>query len=174
MTASPARSSEMPVSRTFAFAIMVHGEDHRFIHREGQSYEEVDRVFRACQNPEGPEGILVLNDDDRLQIETSEGVVVRSWSPAGGYQSTIDFDGATDIIGAQVIGPDGYNIHGQEDDPFELASFEVLTDNAIKTARNWASDHPGYAVVPVFEGDVENPSFVSEVSRPAAATPPGI
>lgn len=79
------------------------------------------------------------------------------------------------VIGWQIIGPEGYNIHAEEDDPFGLNSFDILVDEAAATAREWVAENPGYSVREVFAGDIEEPEFVEEVSLPSnsdVATPP--
>jgi hypothetical protein len=68
------------------------------------------------------------------------------------------------VIGHQIIGPDGRNIHGEENDPFDLCSFEILTGEAVEQAKNWVAANSGFKVVPVFEGDVEEPEFVSTLT----------
>ena len=64
---------------------------------------------------------------------------------------------------SQIVGPDGLNVHGGPNDPFGLASFEVLTGAAVRSAEAWAAENPGYAVVPVKPGDIEDPCYVSDV-----------
>lgn len=77
---------------------------------------------------------------------------------------------ARSVIGYQIVDENGLNIHGDIDDPFMLSRFDVLKDGAVLTAKSWASDKD-YDVVEVFSGDIENPSFVSEISLKIGASP---
>jgi hypothetical protein len=73
-------------------------------------------------------------------------------------------------VGWQIVNSEGWSIHGDPDDPFELNSFDILVDDAVEIAKAWAAQHPGYKVVPVMDGDIEEPEFVSQISlSPASA-----
>jgi hypothetical protein len=71
------------------------------------------------------------------------------------------------ILGFMLCDPDGYCVHGDENDPFGLASFELLVGPAIQTAQAWLLDHPGWTLEPAHEGDVEEPTLVSHIAPTA-------
>lgn len=74
----------------------------------------------------------------------------------------------TTQIGWQIINEEGFNIHGDEDDPFELNSFAILTGKAAESAELWVAENDGYEMAPVFEGDIEEPEFISHMIIPVA------
>jgi hypothetical protein len=116
----------------------------------------------------------VYPDADVLSIVGPDGKILKSWSRAtGDIGPDLASEGRPPVIGWQIVNEDGYNIHGDDEDPFGLASYEVMTGGAVATAITWAAANPGYSVVPVREGLVEEPSFVASVSeRPAPAPAP--
>lgn len=70
---------------------------------------------------------------------------------------------ARTVVGYQILGADGFNIHGDQDDPFKLNSYDVLVGPAVETARAWREANSGYRVAPVNDGDVEEPAYVDKV-----------
>lgn len=62
------------------------------------------------------------------------------------------------LLGFQLANKNGRNIQGDDDDPTSLASFEVM---GLVTALNVISDlNGGYLLMPIYEGDIEEPSIV--------------
>jgi hypothetical protein len=107
-----------------------------------------------------------FEDRDTLVITGPDGNVIDAWQRdeeidlahfskinRGNMPETFD--------GWQIVNSDGYNIHGDPDDPFEMNSFSILCYGAEVAARAWAESNPGYSVVPVFGGDIEEPEFVT-------------
>lgn len=76
-----------------------------------------------------------------------------------------------EIIGFQILGPGGWSIHGNADDPFRLNSYDVLFGNAVEVARAWAEAHPGYEIAPVLAGDVEERRLVEHIHSESASEP---
>ena len=77
---------------------------------------------------------------------------------------------AKKLIGFQLANGSGQNIQGEPDeDPTPLATYEVM-DTAL--AVFIISKYPGYLLVPIFAGDVENPVILSptdmKIIRPNA------
>jgi hypothetical protein len=69
-------------------------------------------------------------------------------------------------IGYQIVDVEGHNIHGDNDDPFALNSFDILRGEAADAARQWCARHPSFQVIPVLEGDIEEPQFVDRLQQP--------
>jgi hypothetical protein len=74
-------------------------------------------------------------------------------------------------VGWQILGPDGYNIHAEEDDPFGMTSFSILVGEAVETARKWAAENPGYTVAKVKLGDIEEPEYLDRIRLVEPAAP---
>lgn len=107
---------------------------------------------------------FTFSDADEIRIEDDDGCVIKSWSRERGVivDQVAERDDA-DVVGWQILNSDGYNIHGDSDDPFGLTSFAILVGDAAASARSWVKDNPGYSVGPVKAGDVEEPEYVSAV-----------
>lgn len=107
-----------------------------------------------------------FDDTDTILITAPSGKVVKAWQryDAVDIASFAKFDRDTlpDVFeGWQIVGHDGFNIHGEDDDPFNLTSYAILVDGAQNIAREWCRTRPDYKVIPVFGGDIEEPEFVS-------------
>lgn len=72
-------------------------------------------------------------------------------------------------IGWQIVDPDGYNIHGDDEDPFDLPSFAILVDEARNCALAWTEQNPEFKIAPVHDGDIEEPIFISDHIEPIFA-----
>lgn len=74
------------------------------------------------------------------------------------------------LIGFQFRTIDGDIFQGTDEDPFQLSPFDVLTDGAVLTAKGWADDN-FCLVVEVFSGDIDEPTFVSDISLKEVDSP---
>lgn len=120
-------------------------------------------------------GVPVFRDDDDLIILGPDNKPVEIWNrdeerTADHYDGKFDFadwlsSASKSQIGWQIVNAEGYNIHGEEDDPFGMNSFDVLVGDAVDTARQWAAENPGYEVVPISAADIDGPSFVERIVR---------
>lgn len=109
---------------------------------------------------------FTFEDRDTLLITGPDGTVVDAWQRDEKLDLThfskINRENMPETFdGWQIVNSEGYNIHGDHDDPFNLNSFAILCYGAQDMARTWAETNPGYAVVPVFAGDIEEPEFVT-------------
>lgn len=75
-----------------------------------------------------------------------------------------------EIIGYQITDSNGYNIHGNAEDPFDLSSFEILIGGAVTTAKEWASE-TNFQVIEVRQGEIERPEFVSTITYRSITSP---
>lgn len=72
------------------------------------------------------------------------------------------------LLGFQLADERGANIQGDDDDPCDMASYEVMAP-AVATAV--IAKHPGYLLMPIYEGDfeapvlLENPDAISHIER---------
>lgn len=65
------------------------------------------------------------------------------------------------LLGYQVADEAGHNIQGDDKDPSGLASFEIMPpDLAMATLAHM----PGFSLYPIYEGDIEKPTLLSETS----------
>ena len=107
-----------------------------------------------------------FEDRDTLLITGPDGKVVEAWQRDAemnlAHFSKINRDAMPETLdGWQIVNSEGYSIHGYPDDPFDMNSASVLCYGAEDKARVWAESNPGYSVVPVFGGDIEEPEFVT-------------
>jgi hypothetical protein len=106
-----------------------------------------------------------FTDRDTILITDPAGKVVDAWQ-RDEKLSLVHFSKVSrenmpeTFDGWQIVNADGYNIHGEHDDPFGLSSFSILCYDAEDIARSWVENNPGYSVVPVFGGDIEEPEFI--------------
>ena len=75
------------------------------------------------------------------------------------------------LVGWQIVNAEGWNIHGDENDPFDMSSYDVLKGSAVETAREWCAENPGYKVIEVYDGDVDEPNFVESLETPPPTAP---
>lgn len=61
------------------------------------------------------------------------------------------------LLGFQLADPNGSNIQGDEDDPRGLMSFQVMSPTYAARAIERLGDSPRYLLMPIYEGDVEDP-----------------
>jgi hypothetical protein len=107
-----------------------------------------------------------FEDRDTLLITGPDGKVVDAWQRDEqlnlAHFSKLNRENMPETFdGWQIVNSDGYNIHGDNDDPFELSSYSILCYGAQDMARTWTESNPGYSVVPVFGGDIEEPEFIT-------------
>src|SRR6476619_14330 len=62
------------------------------------------------------------------------------------------------LIGFQLANMQGVNIQGNDENPTNLARSDVMTP---QTAWSVIAKLPSFLLIPVFEGDVDHPSFVN-------------
>ena len=107
-----------------------------------------------------------FEDRDTLLITGPDGKVLDAWQRDEqldlSHFSKISRENMPETFdGWQIVNSEGYNIHGDHDDPFDLNSFSILCYGAQNIARTWVATNPGYFVVPVFGGDIEEPEFIT-------------
>jgi len=61
------------------------------------------------------------------------------------------------LLGYQIADADGTNIQGDDGDPSGLPSFHIMT--AQEAAPILEASPSRLLLMPIFEGDIENPSF---------------
>jgi hypothetical protein len=137
--------------------------------------KHVSDMIEDTYSESGQVNFLFDGNDDIVVVDEG-GQAVSAWnrhSPKS-VKDFADFDfgkylgddaerKARKLIGFQITNLAGENIHGTDEDPFQLTSVEVLTDAAVLTAKGWAVDKE-FLVTEVFGGDIEEPSFVSNIS----------
>lgn len=137
------------------------------------AFAEVKSMQAATMLVEGEEKFVFDYEDDLLILD-QEGSVVYAWNrdEPRDIEAYADFKlegtATRKVLGWQIVNSEGINIHGEEDDPFSLASFEILTGDALEAAQQWVAENPGYRVKEAFAGDIEEPSVISSVSAPRA------
>ncbi len=107
-----------------------------------------------------------FGDRDTLLITGPDGKVVEAWQRDAelniDHFSKVNRETMPETLdGWQIVNSEGHSIHGEPDDPFDTNSFSVLCYGAEDAARSWVKSNPGYSVVPVFGGDIEEPEFVT-------------
>lgn len=107
-----------------------------------------------------------FEDRDTLLITGPDGKVVEVWQRNAelnlDHFARVNRDNMPETFdGWQIVNEAGVNIHGGADDPFSLNSSSVLCYGAEDAARSWVESNPGYSVVPVFGGEIEEPEFVT-------------
>ncbi|MCZ7862416.1 hypothetical protein O9X98_13665 [Agrobacterium salinitolerans] len=141
-----------------------------------EAFETVKTMQSATMYVNGEEKFVFDYEDDLLILDP-EGSVIFVWNRdeprdvAEYADFVITGTGTRKLLGWQIVDAEGLNIHGEENDPFGLASFEILSDDAAEQARQWVAENPGFKVVEAFAGDIEEPSVISRISgRGATAT----
>lgn len=66
------------------------------------------------------------------------------------------------LLGFQLADARGANIQGDDDDPTGLASFEIMD---VALAHSVIATLPGYLLMPIFSGDIEEPRIVGLADR---------
>ncbi|MDW9481746.1 hypothetical protein GOB57_24160 [Sinorhizobium meliloti] len=153
----------------YQIAVIAEG-DTPYIEGNPGSRDEVFEAVKTMQSAtmyvNGEEKFVFDYKDDILILD-GDGSVIYAWNrdeprdvaAFAGFK--ISGTGTRKRLGWQIVNADGYNIHGEEDDPFGLASFEILADDTVKSARQWVAENPGYQVVEAFAGDIESrPSYL--------------
>jgi hypothetical protein len=74
--------------------------------------------------------------------------------------ATIVPSSAPRLLGFQLADPSGQNIQGDDDDPLNLMSFQIMTPAYAIKAMEKLGDRPRYLLMPIFEGDVEDPHLI--------------
>ncbi|MBD2745705.1 hypothetical protein IC232_03250 [Microvirga sp. BT688] len=64
------------------------------------------------------------------------------------------------LLGFQLADRSGVNIQGDEDDPLNLTSFQIMTPAYAIGALEKLGDAARYLLMPIFEGDVEEPHLI--------------
>ena len=67
------------------------------------------------------------------------------------------------LLGFQLANSKGENIQGDPEDPTGLASFEVMDP---MLALSVIAKHPGFLLMPIFQGDIEEPQIVFREDMP--------
>lgn len=106
-----------------------------------------------------------FDDDDVILIADPDGKIVHAWQRHADLMpedfSKLDLSRVSDKFnGWQMMNPDGWNMHGDDDDPYDLPSFAILVDNAVPVAREWVRKNEDYFMAPVYAGDIEAPMYV--------------
>ena len=66
------------------------------------------------------------------------------------------------LLGFQLADPNGVNIQGDDDDPLNLLSFQIMSpDNAAK-AMAQLDPSARYLLMPIYAGDIEEPRILGE------------
>jgi hypothetical protein len=139
-----------------------------------EAFEAVKAMQTATMYVNGEEKFVFDYEDDILIID-AEGAVVYVWNrdEPRDVAAYADFDssnmGTRKVLGWQIVDAAGLNIHGEENDPFGLASFEILSDQAVEQARAWVADNPTFKLAEAFAGDIDEPSVISRISGRAKA-----
>ncbi|WP_114946513.1 hypothetical protein [Microvirga calopogonii] len=73
------------------------------------------------------------------------------------------------LLGFQLADRSGHNIQGDDEDPLNLMSFQIMTPAYAVAAMGKLGGDPRYLLMPIFEGDIEEPSLigpsVTEISQ---------
>lgn len=139
-----------------------------------EAFETVKSMQSATMYVNSEEKFVFDWEDDILILD-SEGSVIYAWNRdeprdvAAYADFAISGNGTRKLLGWQIVDAEGLNIHGEENDPFGLASFEILSDDAADQARQWVAENPGFKVVEAFAGDIEEPSVISRIPGRGAA-----
>lgn len=153
----------------YQIAVIADGDSPYF---EGQpcsrdeAFEAVKSMQAATMYDNGEEKFVFDYEDDILIIDP-EGSVIYVWNrdEPRDVAAYADFDistmGPRKLLGWQIVDAEGLNIHGEENDPFGLSSFDILSGDAVEQARSWVAENPGFKVVEAFAGDIEEPSVIS-------------
>jgi hypothetical protein len=64
------------------------------------------------------------------------------------------------LLGYQIADLFGENIQGDDNDPTDFASFEVMSEATASVTMQSLGPNSGYLLMPIFEGDVEEPTIV--------------
>lgn len=176
----------------FAVIALFDGGPHysirRFEEREAADRHVtgmIEALYTPDEEVEDGEARPLFDGNDVIVIVDDGGQPVFAWN-RNSPKSTKDFDevdfgkyledeadqAARRLIGFQFRSIDGDNIQGTDEVPFQLGPFDVLRDGAVLTAKGWADDNC-CLVVEVFSGDIEEPTFVSEITlKEVASRPP--
>jgi hypothetical protein len=144
-----------------------------------EAFEAV-KVMQSLTMLNDGKKVFVFDYEDDILIIDPEGSVIYAWNrdeprDIAAYRS---LDTTTlsqrKVLGWQIVDANGINIHGEDNDPFGLTSFEILSGDAAEQARDWVADNAGYRVVEVFVGDIDDPSVISRLagSVPAPSAKP--
>ena len=74
----------------------------------------------------------------------------------------------TQLLGFQLADPSGCNIQGDDDDPLGLMSFQIMSPAYAAKAIERLGDSPRYLLMPIYEGDVEDPRVLDLPLQEAA------
>ncbi|WP_262298186.1 hypothetical protein [Microvirga sesbaniae] len=64
------------------------------------------------------------------------------------------------MLGFQLADPSGHNIQGDDEDPLNLTSFQIMTPAYAVAAIAKLGGDSRYLLMPIFEGDIEEPSLI--------------
>jgi len=64
------------------------------------------------------------------------------------------------LIGFQLTNKNGTNITGDDDDPMEMASFEVISPQRLFEVLEAMPENHGLLLMPIYEGDIEEPTVI--------------
>ena len=64
------------------------------------------------------------------------------------------------LLGFQLADPSGTNIQGDDNDPLGLMSFQIMSPAYAARAIERLRDGPRYLLMPIYEGDVEDPHIL--------------
>jgi hypothetical protein len=140
------------------------------------TFSDVDDAIEAFERMkfstfvQGGKREYVFSDDEDILILDVFDKVLHAWNRRADRQPE-EYDPprfrymerVRKIIGWQIVGRDGFNIHAEDDDPFGLNSYDILVDKAVDIAKGWVAENDGYRVIEVYDGDIEEPDFVSDI-----------
>lgn len=69
----------------------------------------------------------------------------------------------SDLIGFQLTDRNGAIVTGEDNDPTNMATFEILSPAAAVQAL--AMLGKGFLLLPIYAGDIENPEIIERVSK---------
>jgi hypothetical protein len=161
------------------FKIVVNADgDNAYIEgepgTEANVLEQFEQMKGGIMHVDGKE-VFIFDGKDDLLILNGDNQVVKVWNrdeprDIADYASfSLEHGGKRKVLGYQIVDVNGYNIHGEENDLWGMASFQVLQGEAVEQARAWADENPGFKVVEVYAGDIEEPSIVSTLPNLASA-----
>jgi hypothetical protein len=76
--------------------------------------------------------------------------------PVGGIASSSD----PKLLGFQLADRSGHNIQGDDEDPLNLMSFQIMTPAYAVAALGKLGGDTRYLLMPIFEGDIEEPRLI--------------
>jgi len=99
--------------------------------------------------------------------------LINAWNPPSDVDTDqliwaghlIGVNSFRDVVGFQIVNLEGKVIHGTDEDPFQLASNDVLIGSALDTAKEWIANKD-YTLHAYFDRDLKAYRVVRELSLP--------